>query len=296
VVETRQAIRELRIAAPEQFAALWGDAEGGALPDWPAVDRQIENTVVGWYETPTWAASEQFFAEHAAQLATRAAEIVLKELILLNPTHVGLHQHAHLLNLMRANGSADYHKLVAVARIYGLLDAWIATPDWRGSRAFFQECAEELAEPAVSVVLDDWAERDPDDRAVWVHRGILALARQAGVDDAYLAVVDPDNRQERLRTLTADEDGEALLPYAYLQLGLGDDPAAAWADLAVANLFAGQPEQADQAIERCRAAVAAAQRTALVSRLASLAAEHPAHADVLLHLLGILANGRASQP
>lgn len=132
--------------------------------------------------------------------------------------------------------------------------------------------ASELLSAASLALTDSSGERDPGDRVIRMHRGLLRLASTAGFERAYEIWADPNCLRDALTDPTRSAND--LLAVVRLDSGLHGYDAEAHFQLAVATLLAGNATEATAAITDCADHAAPYERRDFARRLTQLAAEH----------------------
>ncbi len=85
-----------------------GEPEAAALSGM----RQLAELLVGWLQTPDWAASESYLQAHRAELLTAEAESLLQLLLQQDPDQPVLTQHLAILRAARAEGIAVVYQQI----------------------------------------------------------------------------------------------------------------------------------------------------------------------------------------
>jgi hypothetical protein len=209
----------------------------------------------------------------------------------------------------------DYVHLQKAARAYGIdaaymswreqrlaqhlietLWQWLETPSWTASQAFASTRSDELLYPGALAILDAQGNQDPADLEFRLHRGLLAYASTAGLDDAYDLLHDSDRQQ----AMIADSAiaGETRLAIARMHSALVNDDPEAHFQLATLVLLAiltkADPSGSDVApalvreaaavLADCAANAAPYEQRDYARCLAQLTAAHPPLAPCLPEL------------
>ena len=167
------------------------------------------------------------------------------------------------------------------------LERWLETPSWTASQAFASARSDELLHPGALAILDAQGNQDPADLALRLHRGLLAYANTAGLDDAYGLLLDGDRQQAMIADPTIPS--ETRLAIARMHSGLVNDDPEAHFQLSTLVLLAvltqNDPSGSDvtpvlnreaaAVLADCAANAAPYEQRDFAHRLAQLIADHP---------------------
>ncbi len=205
-----------------------------------------------WLNTSTSQESAAYLENHPDLLGP-AGLVALGEISLRYPREPRIDAHRELLTAAIADGVGPTYASLLIA---DLLQAWIATPTWADSRAFFHEHQAALLSTDAQVVLGSLAAADPDQPALVVHQCLLAAAAAGQVEDAFtLAAGTTADQASQILNPLADQDRPALLAnlavLAVTSTTSPTDRANAVLHLALAHAL---DRHADQARELAREA------------------------------------------
>jgi tetratricopeptide (TPR) repeat protein len=255
----------------------WTNAVG-PVPSWMSISPPMGAPLYEWLPT----ASQELFVTNSDVLLSEEVAKALDDMMALVPTGLEIRQRRFLIELMR-RPKADYQVANISARITATAQAWLSQPDWNNSRAFLQAHWEHLSSINAERVFAETVAAHPDDRAAWLHRALLRLVREFGVDDAYSLITDRERLQARIVEVQREANGDALLPYSWLLMA-DSSSATRWALLAIANVYASDIPEAEAALRQFMAIAQPDEIHGQLKNLLALAHEHPGHADALLAL------------
>ena len=300
--KARQTLRALRGRDTAAFDQAW-EQTSGPLPVWLQhlnASLELFEKFLAWIDCSDWDASRAYLQANASDLLTDEAEALIEFIADRQPAVDQLPDYLHLQKAARAYGIdaayTSWREQRLAQHLIETLWQWLETPSWTASQAFVSTRSDELLYPGALAILDAQGNQDPADIGLRLHRGLLAYASTAGLDDAYDLLHDGDRQQ----AMIADSAiaGETRLAIARMHSGLvNDDPEAHFqlaALILLAILTQADPSGRDVApalareaaavLADCATNAAPYEQRDFARRLAQLTADHPPLAPYLPEL------------
>ncbi|WP_221447272.1 ATP-binding protein [Saccharothrix violaceirubra] len=256
-------------------------------PSWLDITDADLQLTVDWLSALTWRDSRDFITTHP-ELLEPPAQAALREWSTLGPANF----HLALLERLVSGDPVDtvYRSLV----LPEILIEWMSTASegWAASAAYLTDHAEDLLTPDADASL---AAIDDAGLVADVHRALLAVALDDGIDAAYELLQNRQVLHARVQKALAAADGATLRLLSAIEVGVYGDVwvgAVHWSTAWVLD----DPEASDEtahapeAVEVLREAVQAKapdgdERNRMVAELAALMAARPARATALGDIL-----------
>ena len=312
--KARQTLRALRGRDTAAFDQAW-EQTSGPLPVWLQhlnASSELFEKFLAWIDCPDWDASRAYLQANASDLLTDEAEALIEFIADCQPAVDQLPDYLHLQKAARAYGIdaayTSWREQRLGRHLIETLWQWLETPSWTASQAFASTRSDELLYPGALAILDARGNQDPADIGLRLHRGLLAYASTAGLDDAYDLLHDGDRQQ----AMIADSAiaGETRLAIARMHSALVNDDPEAHFQLATLVLLAiltqADPSGSDVApalareaaavLAYCAANAAPYEQRNYVRRLAQLTADHPPLAPYLPELQKQFMPGKCQHP
>ena len=276
--QARSFLRALREYDAEGFDGAWRKEIGHELPVWlryPGEDPELRSLLVEWLMTDTWEASREFATEHRAALLSDEAHAQLLHMADQQPDQSELTRHLAILGEAREFGIGEAFSMVLDAvggrRRREQLNSWL----WRDldeSVDYLREHVDELLDPRTAEDLTDEALKQPEEPGLWARVALLNLCRTTGVDTGS-SLFEQEIKGEPLTVWKPETpDPKWTLDLARLGAGLHRHSAERQFLHALAAAETNHPQEADQAISRCRSLLASWDIGEYASRLDELIA------------------------
>jgi tetratricopeptide (TPR) repeat protein len=198
------------------------------------------------------------------------------------------HDHAIALDPGDAGAAADRDAIYDEAQKATLLREWIGrAPDPAASAAFLAGHAQDLTDPLTIELLDADCFREPADRRLWQHLGLLLLGDEAADGYAEASASDPSPVQRAASLLAAGDLDRAL---AWSCLARAAEPGMGALLMSQVQIRRGHPDAAGEALATAADAIDPERLAEVLAAYDDLLAtqpdepwRHAEHAEALRH-------------
>ncbi len=267
----RTFLRRQRSTDSGRFESAWSEAAETEEPVWLRhhdTGRELWEIGVDWMTTGNVEESRQFLTDHATELLTDAGEATLTHIDDFAPGQDAARERLRILRAARASGVDAAHDALTEERRnrrrLATLNHWISLK--KGAREFLTENVELLLDPRCEEDLFSLVDRQPADPSPFAWIGLLGLTRADGPDVAFEALsMERPPPKDSASLASATE--EKALHLSRLWAALEPEDHERQFQHALAAMAAGRVEEAQQAMDRCNALLAAWERKHYLRRL-----------------------------